>query len=79
MTPRLERVMRYHASQVFIKLVEAGIVAPADPASGSWWRWPADPRVQAIAVNAALDQLGVRPSWVDPPEYNPEAEWEAGR
>ena len=65
MTPRLERVMRYHASQVFIKLVQAGIVEPADP------------RLQAAAVNAALDQLGVRPSWTDPPEYNPEADWEA--
>jgi hypothetical protein len=66
MTPRLERVMRYHASQVFIKLVQAGIVEPADPASGSWWRWPADPRVQALAVNAALDELGVRRGHQDP-------------
>jgi len=72
-----ERRLRALQSAVFTNLVKAGVVEPMYGPDGPGWRWPHDPRLQAIAVNAALDQLGVRPSWVDPPEYNPEADWEA--
>ena len=77
--PRVERIIGVHMTQVFIALVKAGFIEPAWTDEGPSWHWPADPRLRAIAVNAAIDQLGVRPSWVDPPEYNPEADWEAGQ
>ena len=72
-----ERRLRALRSAVFTSLVRAGVVEPAYGPDGPGWRWPRDPRLQAIAVNAALNELGVRPSWVDPPEYQPGEDGEA--
>ena len=63
---------------VLAHLAGLGIV-PADGGSGSatpgtWWRqeWPADPVARVKAVETRLDAIGVRPTWEDPPEYEPE-------
>ena len=46
---RRERVLRYHVHQLAIGvriLMDMGVLIPADPASGAWWRvdpaWRAD-------------------------------------
>ena len=61
-----ERRLRALRSAVFTTLVQAGVVEPAYGPDGPGWRWPRDPRLQAIAVSAALEALGFEAGGVIP-------------
>lgn len=40
-TPRAARVLRYHSQRIDIAaraLIALGVLEPADPATGAWWR-----------------------------------------
>jgi hypothetical protein len=40
-TPRAARVLRYHSQRVELAiraLIALGVIEPADPATGAWWR-----------------------------------------